>query len=120
MMDAMRLDVGAAVFTQSHKNILRPQAINVFTQMAHDHDIFDQKTIQKIIQDPENMPEGSLASRTQNSYTMGFRKLLAEIKSDPQLTRFKIHMVLDSPSSGAEQNNDLNLAETEGPIAMEL
>jgi hypothetical protein len=109
MMNSIRVDSGSAVFTQSHKNIMSSKSLNVFMQMAVNFDILD-KDVKK--PDTQKAPgKKEKMKKTSDSFVRGFYKLQEEIESDPQLSRFKMHMKIDHINEGdsdQESNTDNN------------
>ncbi|KAI7951190.1 hypothetical protein MJO28_006874 [Puccinia striiformis f. sp. tritici] len=93
MMHSLRLDTGAAIFSQSHKNIMTTKSLNVFLQMANNFDIIDQSPV-------TNNPN---IKKVDNSYIVGLQKIKIEIGNDPNLSRFKLHMLCDT---GLGDNDD--------------
>ncbi|EFP90944.2 uncharacterized protein PGTG_17216 [Puccinia graminis f. sp. tritici CRL 75-36-700-3] len=105
MMNSIRVDSGSSVFTQSHKNIMTSKSLNVFMQMAVNFDILD-KNVKK--QDTRKAPgKKEKMKKTNDSFVRGFYKLQEEIESDPQLSRFKLHMKTDHIIEGdSDQESD--------------
>jgi hypothetical protein len=89
MMHSLRLDSGAAAFTQSHHNIITTKSLNVFLQMANNFDILDQSPAAQ-------KSEVTKMKKVGNSYIIGTWKLKSEISIDSNLSRFKLHMLCDT------------------------
>jgi hypothetical protein len=81
MLHSIRSDSGLAVFSQSHKNILHPRALNVVVQMAQNYKIFNP--------DPDLGNEKSWPPRVNDVFVTGVLKLQKEYRSDPTFLRFK-------------------------------
>ncbi|WAR52419.1 hypothetical protein PtB15_1B861 [Puccinia triticina] len=103
MMHSIRLDTGATVFTQTHKNVMTAKSLNVFLQMANSYDILGESDAEMMDEDSDSDSGESHTSekvqetndkmkRVANSYLLGFKKIQKEIGVDPQLSRFKLHM----------------------------
>ncbi|PLW13261.1 hypothetical protein PCANC_18941 [Puccinia coronata f. sp. avenae] len=86
MLNSIRSDTGAKVFTQSHKNILLARALNVVVQMGRKYNIFDPDK-DNDLSNPEKWP-----SMVDDSFVTGVAKLQNEYRLDPNYTRFKKHM----------------------------
>ncbi|OAV97425.1 hypothetical protein PTTG_26051 [Puccinia triticina 1-1 BBBD Race 1] len=121
MMHSIRLDTGATVFTQTHKNVMTAKSLNVFLQMANSYDILGQSDAEMMDEDSDSDSGESHTSekvqetndkmkRVANSYLLGYKKIQKEIGVDPQLSRFKLHMPCsyDSEIDDEEMANPTN------------
>ncbi|POW02310.1 hypothetical protein PSTT_11867 [Puccinia striiformis] len=109
MMHSIRLDTGATLFTQSHKNIMTVQSMNKFIQMANNFNIYDHAGGEKMSN--ENL------KRVENSYLAGYKKLQKEFGTDPQMSRFKENMPCD-PFFGEDKDDETD--PTDEPNGYEL
>ncbi|POW07303.1 hypothetical protein PSTT_08357 [Puccinia striiformis] len=96
----MWLESGAKAFNQTHKNIMLPQGLNVALRMAHSYDIFDQKA-----EKPKH-PE----TKVQDSFVQGFVKIQREYRADPQMKRFKQHMLFEESAEDLAASEDVEEA----------
>ena len=103
-MHSLRLDSGHALYTQSHKNIMTTQSLNVFLQIARNQDILDDTPLRKTAQIQPVM----------NSYLAGTEKLKAELGNNPTFNRFKLHMGTELGPGGdddAEEGENILIEE---------
>ncbi|KAA1073437.1 hypothetical protein PGT21_012114 [Puccinia graminis f. sp. tritici] len=96
LLKSIKIDSGSTVFTQSHKNVLTANALNVFNLMANGHKIFDLTPSNHIVK----------VRRVDNSYTLGYQNILKELSEDPQLMRFKLNMSVNTTM--CEENKEDN------------
>ncbi|KAA1066010.1 hypothetical protein PGT21_018262 [Puccinia graminis f. sp. tritici] len=111
MMHSLRLDSGASVFTQSHKNIMTTKSLNVFLQMANNFNILDESS-------GAQKGEQNKIKKVGNSYILGSQKIKVEIGNDPNLSRFKLHMRCDTGLG--KEDDDEQLVPNEEPGGYEL
>ncbi|KAI7944923.1 hypothetical protein MJO28_010618 [Puccinia striiformis f. sp. tritici] len=93
MMHSLHLDTGAAIFSQSHKNIMTTKSLNLFLQMANNFNIIDQSPA-------TNRPN---IKKVDNSYIVGLQKIKIKMGNNPSLSQFKLHMLCDT---GLGDNDD--------------
>ncbi|KAA1137118.1 hypothetical protein PGTUg99_013652 [Puccinia graminis f. sp. tritici] len=84
MFELLKVDCGAKVIYQSHKNTLDHRSLAMFMQMGNNRDILNLNP----------NPPASPLTRVHNTYLTGFAKFKQTIRTnDPQLNKFRKHLV---------------------------
>jgi hypothetical protein len=102
MFHSLKIDSGAALIHQSHKNKLDQRSLSMFMQMSNNRDILNLMA---------NEPIRPIA-RVENTYLTGFAKFKKTIRTtDPQLSKFKKHLVQTGgsrvvPAGDGERSDD--------------
>ncbi|KAA1139301.1 hypothetical protein PGTUg99_037687 [Puccinia graminis f. sp. tritici] len=97
MFRSLRRDSGGRYVQQTHKQILKLQSLERFTQMAQDNDILDHRGIDKVLGDKSML----------DTYLDGLKCLQNEIRGKPsELGRFLLHVPLFTDQDNIEVSDD--------------
>ncbi|KAI7949243.1 hypothetical protein MJO28_008064 [Puccinia striiformis f. sp. tritici] len=96
MFQSLKLDCGAKLVHQSHKNKLPQQSLVMFAGMGTTQDI--------LAQNPKKANKDTV--KVTNTYLLGIKKIRTTIRTtDPELKKFKKHLIIQTDFSNNTQRD---------------